>query len=823
MATKSTGRADGKEFLMRRVIYSGITKTILALLLMFCCVAAAHFGFLTLRAPILYKNAKTVYETEQYSELFSKYVERTAVYVRYREDGYKLSSVDVTSELALLLNGEVTDIDLETALFNVYEPSETAFYYYHAKLNEEPTNYQYYVKNVDTGEVYASSGFEAYATKKSGSVDSFLSSGIIKENLYLILNTGNNRTMTGGGNTDVLNRSNLLWSMDFLSRPLSDMAEDSYYNYNYNNSEYSETTNDMDYLESVSNSEFVPPVTATTDSSGEIQIIEGELHIDRLTPDGEWEEFPHPDIFGDYELTPPEPPKNSYLLYAFVADDLVSDEFTNLSNIFSKAKDDFGNGLNYTVLFTLLSVFLFSFCNVLSGRNGTSEEIHMHFYDRIFTEIILAALIGLFALPFLLWNGFAQPYWETTLTAFLMNYFEYHQWISFFLGGLTLFLFIAGHLYFSLVRRIKSKTFLSSSLLGRFVFLPLKKMLRHIGIMLKEFYYYLPSFGKTVLYLGGGILWFAVAVVLFLANHPIAALTVLLFGILFCAVVCLRNMLDRARISQNTAQMSEGNLSIRISTASMLPSNRNLSENINRICDGLHSAVEKQTKSERMKTELITNVSHDIKTPLTSIINYIELIKNELPQEGEVAGYAEVLSQKSWRLKALIDDLVEASKAASGTMQLEPIRFNAVELLRQAVGEFEERLLEQNLTLCMNLPDTPVNVLADGACTHRIIENMLSNVCKYALSGTRVFVTLDCPEDTGLLLLTIKNTSASVLTKTPEELLTRFSRGNDDRSGEGSGLGLSIAESLAELQGGSFYVEIDGDLFKAKLTIPLAE
>jgi len=386
-----------------------------------------------------------------------------------------------------------------------------------------------------------------------------------------------------------------------------------------------------------------------------------------------------------------------------------------------------------------------------------------------------------------------------------------------------LFLFVAGILYFSLIRRIKAKTFLSSALLGRFIILPLKKLFRYIGSNLKEFYHHLPSLGKTLMYLGGGSLWIAVTIALFLLEQQIPGLLVLLSGVLFCAVVCLRNMLDRARISQITFQMSEGNLSARIPTTSMLPSNKNLSENINQICNGLHSAVEEQTKSERMKTELITNVSHDIKTPLTSIINYIELIKNELPQEGAVAEYAEILSQKSWRLKGLIDDLVEASKAASGTMHLDPIRFNAVELLHQAVGDFEERLAEQNLTLCMNLPDTPVNVLADGACTHRIIENMLSNVCKYALSGTRVFLSLDLPEDTGIALLTIKNTSASVLTKTPEELLTRFSRGNDDRSGDGSGLGLSIAESLAALQGGSFYVEIDGDLFKAKLTIPLAE
>lgn len=810
---------------MRRVIYSGITKTILAILLLICCVTAAHFGFRALRAPILYKNAKTAYTTEQYSELFSKYVERTAVYVRYREDGYKLSNTDITAELALLLNGEVTDDDLESSLLNVYEPNETAFYYYHFKVNEEPTNYMYYVKNSDTGEVYASAGFSDYAIEKSGSIDAFLSSDIIHENIYLILNTANNRTMTGGGHTGVLNRSNLLWSMDFLRRPLSEMAEDSYYDYNYNSSDSDIDTSEEEYLESVSNSRFDAITTPAPTSPGEIRVVPGELHVEILDPDsGEpIETVPFPELYDFPDSGLPKPPNGSYLLYAFVADNLVEDEFSALATNFTQAKTDFTDLLDYTAIFTLLSILLFMLSNVLSGRRGSEEGIHLHFYDRIYTEIILVALVGLFLIPFLLWSKVGQPYWETTLTDFLMNYFDYKQWVSFFLGGLTLFLFIAGVLYFSLIRRIKAKTFLSSALLGRYVILPLRKLFRYIGANLKEFYQHLPSLGKTLLYLSGGLLWFLGAVALFLMNLTVPGLVLALLGIAFCAVVCLRNMLDRARISQITGQMSDGNLSTRIPTDSMLPSNKNLSENINRICDGLHSAVKEQTKSERMKTELITNVSHDIKTPLTSIINYIELIKNELPQEGAVAGYAEVLSQKSWRLKGLIDDLVEASKAASGTMKLEPIRFNAVELLRQAVGDFEERLTEQNLTLCMTLPDTPVNVLADGACTHRIIENMLSNACKYALPGTRVFISLDMPEGTGLVLLTMKNTSASVLTKTPEELLTRFSRGSDDRSGEGSGLGLSIAESLAELQGGSFYIEIDGDLFKAKLTIPLAE
>ncbi|MBQ8548864.1 MAG: HAMP domain-containing histidine kinase [Lachnospiraceae bacterium] len=808
---------------MNRIIYSGITKTILAFTLIFCCCVSVHYGFLTLRGPLLYGNSDTVYETRQYSELFSKYVERTAVYVRYREDGYNLSTEDLDSELALLLNGEVTDEDLESALFNVYEPSETAFYYYHAKLNEEPTNYQYYVENTETGEVYSSANFERYATEKSGSLEAFLTSGIINENLYLILNTGNNRTMTGGGNADVLNRSNLLWSMDFLRRPLAEMAEDLHYDYNYHISNDSAHTSDMDHLESVSNSDDLPLSSSKPRYGGEIKIEEGGMKVEIISPEETEQYFSNTHGTPSSDILPPEPPNGTYLLYAFVAENSVEDDFTKLSQNFTSSKEDFGNSLQSTVLYTLLSIFLFIICNVLSGRRASEEGIHLHFYDRFFAEIILLALVGWFIFPFLMWHIVSNRYWETSLSGFIADYPRYNQWVPFFHGCMVLFLFVSGILYFSLIRRIKAKTFLSSSLLGRFVFLPIKKLLNYIGANLKEFYQHLPSLGKTFLYLGGGILWLAVSIVLFLLEQPIPALVILLLGALFCAVLCLRNMLDRARISQSTAQMSDGNLSIRISTKSMLPSNKNLSENINQICDGLHSAVEEQTKSERMKTELITNVSHDIKTPLTSIINYIELIKNELPQEGKIAGYAEILSQKSWRLKALIDDLVEASKAASGTMKLEPIRFNAVELLRQAVGDFEERLTEQNLTLCMELPETPVNVLADGACTHRIIENMLSNVCKYALSGTRVFVSLDLPEGTGLALLTVKNTSASVLTKTPEELLTRFSRGNDDRSGEGSGLGLSIAESLAELQGGSFYVEIDGDLFKAKLTIPLAE
>lgn len=802
---------------MKRLFYSGITKTFLAVCLLVSSIAAVSYGFLTLRAPVLYRNAESVYSTKRFSELFSKYVERTAVYVRYLEDGYSLHFTELDPQLELLLEGENAEGDLENALQNVYEPSETAFYYYHSKLNQEPSNYQYYVKNTVTGKVYASKGFESYACQKSGSLDAFLSSGIISENLYLILNTQNNRSMTGGGHDGVLNRSNFLWSIDFLGRPLPEMAKDMYYDYNYfAAAPDEELKKDMTVLWSVSN-QFaeitpVPEAQAPAVSGG------GSEEMEKLLADSKTGSSELNFVTTKETGTANAPQKDTYLLYAFVADDLAVDGFSDLASNFNQAHTDYRNCFQYTLLFTVLSVLLFIACHAVSGRQNDGTAFRLHFYDRIFTEFILAALAGLLVLPYFLFRRF-----HSFFTDFITDYSLYSEWIPVILGGLTAFFLLAALLYFSLVRRIKTGTLLSSSFLGRFILSPLRRLFHLIFLNLKEFLASPPALWKTLLQLGIAAVWFLGSLLLFLLlDGSLWGLLPLFAGAGFFAFLCLRNTLDHMRILRCTEEMAGGNLSARISQASMLPSNKRLSEDINHICDGLHSAVEEQTKSERMKTELITNVSHDIKTPLTSIINYIELIKNELPDEGPVAAYAETLSKKSWRLKALIDDLVEASKASSGTIHLEPIRFNATELLRQVIGDFEERLTERSLTVCMNLPDGPVNVLADGVCTHRIIENLLSNVCKYALSGTRVFITLDLPENTGLTLLTIKNTSASALSKTPEELMMRFSRGDEARSDEGSGLGLSIAESLAALQGGTFYVETDGDLFKAKLTIPLA-
>lgn len=239
---------------------------------------------------------------------------------------------------------------------------------------------------------------------------------------------------------------------------------------------------------------------------------------------------------------------------------------------------------------------------------------------------------------------------------------------------------------------------------------------------------------------------------------------------------------------------------------------------VNQIGNVVEAAVEESIKSERMKTELIANVSHDIKTPLTSIINYVDLLQGEDIPNERVQRYLKVLEKKSLRLKVLMEDLIEASKASSGVMELDiqPLGFS--ELIRQTNGEFEERFAENHLELVVEIPAEPMMFQGDGRRVFRILENLYSNTAKYAMEGTRVYVALQREGDE--LVFTMKNVSATKLNITPEELTERFVRGDHARTTEGSGLGLSIAKSLTELMGGFFQITLDGDLFCVKITFP---
>lgn len=271
------------------------------------------------------------------------------------------------------------------------------------------------------------------------------------------------------------------------------------------------------------------------------------------------------------------------------------------------------------------------------------------------------------------------------------------------------------------------------------------------------------------------------------------------------------------RVKKGMEKVAAGE-EVNIDRSFMLHSFKTHADNIIDVGHGINTAIDERTKSERMKTELITNVSHDIKTPLTSIINYIDLLQKEDNTPEKNAEYLEVLSRQSTRLKKLIEDLIEASKASSGAIEMNLESVNISVLLSQATGEFEEKLMRKKLSLFVSSPEEEQQVQADGRYLWRVIDNLMSNICKYSMENTRVYVDL-IPEEEEVKLV-FKNISSQKLNITPEELTERFVRGDKSRNTEGSGLGLSIAKSLTELMGGRLDIAIDADLFKVTLTFP---
>ena len=274
-----------------------------------------------------------------------------------------------------------------------------------------------------------------------------------------------------------------------------------------------------------------------------------------------------------------------------------------------------------------------------------------------------------------------------------------------------------------------------------------------------------------------------------------------------------------SRLIEGAKHLSEGDLSYKIDTAHLHGPFRRNADMLNRISRGCAVEVERRMKSEHLKTELLTNVSHDIKTPLTSIINYVDLLKKTDPQPKEAREYADVLERQSNRLKKLLEDLIEASKASTGNITVELAPTDAAELLRQAVGEYSERLTAQSLETVLRIGGESCTITADGRLLWRVFDNLLGNVVKYAMPGTRVY--FDLTEQGGQSSIVVKNISREALNIDTDELMERFVRGDASRATEGSGLGLSIARSLTECMGGRFELSVDGDLFKVTLRFPI--
>lgn len=322
---------------------------------------------------------------------------------------------------------------------------------------------------------------------------------------------------------------------------------------------------------------------------------------------------------------------------------------------------------------------------------------------------------------------------------------------------------------------------------------------------------------KAILILGG-ICLLEVFGILVTGYAPEAEFSIWLLYRFATVVLILVGIVQANKLKEGAKKLADGDLQEKISTEKMFWEFKKHGENLNSIHDGISLAVEKRMQSEHFRTELITNVSHDIKTPLTSIINYVDLLQKEEINNEKVKEYLEVLSRQSSRLKKLTEDLIEASKASTGSM---PVQMEQIELgvfLTQTVGEFEEKLTSAGLHVVMHKPETEVFVNADGRHLWRVVENLVQNICKYAQPDTRVYIDLDDREKEAVI--SFKNISRYELNISGDELMERFVRGDASRHTEGSGLGLSIAGSLMELMSGKLEIVVDGDLFKVVLHFP---
>lgn len=463
----------------------------------------------------------------------------------------------------------------------------------------------------------------------------------------------------------------------------------------------------------------------------------------------------------------------------------------------------------YVILLVSLAVLVLSFVGLMSvaGRRPDTEEVHAGLLHKVPSDVLLAADATIAMLPLAVTVNIGSG---EHIVYVILNTIS-----GLFCCGVCL------GVCMSLAARIKQRTLIKNSLIGmlcrlcwrgiRFVFGWIKKMWQNLNGLMRT----LP-FARRVTAIYAAVTLIEFVLLLAGVYLPIWFILhlVLLPLILFTAMTL-------QKLKKAGEALAAGNLTYHTDTEKMYGDLKEHGENLNSIASGMAIAVEERLKSERMKTELITNVSHDIKTPLTSIINYATLIGAEPCENEKITEYADVLVRQSERLKRLIEDLVEASKASSGNLEVNMSPCDAAVFISQAGGEYEEKLKKAGLTLVTKQPEQEVRIMADGRRMWRIFDNLMNNICKYAQSGTRVYLTLEVIGSNAVF--SFKNTSRDELNVSPDELMERFVRGDASRNTEGNGLGLSIAKSMAQLQGGTLEISTDADLFRAILSFPIVQ
>ncbi len=490
----------------------------------------------------------------------------------------------------------------------------------------------------------------------------------------------------------------------------------------------------------------------------------------------------------------------------------VRDNFYTENQLYEK----YGSGARQTGILFIMAGILLLVCVLwliaVAGRSNKDEELHLNWFDKWKTELAAGSVILGWLVPFVVFCKVVSSGAVSSVTrigtkwvetaSYVENSIPYIAAFSAF-AVFTCLMFLIGIL--SLVRRIKARTVWKNSVL-KWLFEFICMIFRNLNSVWKTIVLFGAFAFIQLLFLLGGrgrdYLW---VLLMFLAD--VAAFVYLVY-----------KAVGRKIIGQGIKKIAGGELEYKIPLELLRGEQRIIAQEINCIGEGLDAAVEKSMKSERLKTDLITNVSHDIKTPLTSIINYVELLKQENFEDPKIQRYIEVLEQKSQRLKTLTEDVVEASKVSSGNITLEYMNINLVEMIQQTSGEFEEKFRKRNLKEVLTLPEEDALIYVDGRRTWRVLENIYNNAAKYAMEGTRVYADLIVNEQE--VSFRLKNISEQPLNISADELTERFIRGDVSRSTEGSGLGLSIAKTLTEMQGGKFELYLDGDLFKATVTFP---
>ncbi len=508
-------------------------------------------------------------------------------------------------------------------------------------------------------------------------------------------------------------------------------------------------------------------------------------------------------------------PETSHIWLGVDTNHLIEGDGIYKANyIYQKIVPNMGLIVFLIVLFVIIWLILGIYLTVEAGiaTTATGDKVaYLNGFDHIWTEL-LVVFIG-FHLYGVYWG--AQRLREIAEAVYQQSTFYPDEVLNLIYeyGMFACFGFLASMfmsmLWFSIVRRVRSNNLWKTSFLNwlRTAFSKLLDMMfRHRNMAIST----LIPYNIFIL--------INLSAIFFASNYLENAFLIIL--VLLCliamdgaiGVVLFKKNAEQIDIVEGIQKIRDGEVDFKLETQNLHGTNKEVADAVNNIGEGIRNAVKTSMKDEQMKTDLITNVSHDIKTPLTSIINYVDLLKRLKLEEEPAKTYIEVLDSKAKRLKQLTDDLVEASKISSGNIELKKEKINLTELMNQAIGEFSEKLEEQKLQIVMETENNDAFIFADSRRMWRVFENLFNNICKYALESTRVYVNVR--KQDGMVEFVVKNISRRQMNIQPDELTERFIRGDSARSTEGSGLGLSIAKSLVQVQGGTFEIDLDGDLFK---------